>query len=285
VETLNLSTPTSYTAINQYLRCPLQYWFQRVLGIPPRSTPAPLALGAVLHEALAHYHRSLQQGRPMVPVSVLNAFHTAWTERKRWDLITYPRGTEPGHVEQGTALIEAYLQQPPPENIVGVEQEIVVPLINTRGEVMARELVAVLDLLTRDDAGKLVVTDIKTSSRSYSDMDAALSIQPTAYVHAAQEQYAEDAAFRFLVLVKTKKVKIQSVPATRTLPDIARLGDLVQVIDHAVDHGVFYPIESPHNCSTCSYRRPCREWQSDQSHPPPPDDRINLPTVDPPHAA
>lgn len=280
-----MSNPTSYTAISQYLRCPLQYWFQRVLGIPPRSTPAPLALGSALHEALAHYHRSLQENRPMAPVPVLNAFHTAWNERKRWDLITYPQGTEAGHVEQGRALIEAYLQQPPPENIVAVEQEIVTPLVNTRGEVIPRDLVAVLDLLTRDADGNLVVTDIKTSSRAYGEMDASLSLQPTAYVHAAQQEYAEDAAFKYVVLVKTKKAKVQTVAATRTVTDAARLGDLVEVIDHAVGQGVFYPVESPHNCSTCSYRRPCRQWQSDQSLPPPPDARITLPTVDPPDAA
>ena len=27
----------------------------------------------------------------------------------------------------------------------------------------------------------------------------------------------------------------------------------------------FYPNETPMNCSTCSYREPCREWKPDQS--------------------
>ena len=41
---------------------------------------------------------------------------------------------------------------------------------------------------------------------------------------------------------------------------LGRLGDIVQTIEKAVDAGIFYPVESAMNCSTCSYRQPCREW-------------------------
>ena len=51
----------SYSAITQYLRCPQQYFFQRVLGIPSRSIGTGLALGSAVHAGLAAYHQRLQR--------------------------------------------------------------------------------------------------------------------------------------------------------------------------------------------------------------------------------
>lgn len=270
-------TPWSYSQLSTFIRCPLKHFFKYVLGLPERSTPAPLALGHAVHEALAEYHRGLQARRPLSGDAILATFLRSWRERKARELITYPQGTEQGTLDQGVALLEAYLQTPPPEGIVAVEEQIVVPLVTSGGEILDRQLLAVLDLLTRNADG-LEVTDIKTSSRAYSDMDAQTSLQATAYLYAAQEQYGEVATFRYAVLVKTKKPKVQTVETARMPTDFTRLGDLVQVIDRAVEAGVHYPVESPYNCSTCNYRKPCREWQSDQTLPAP-QGRIPLPTL------
>lgn len=42
----------SYSQINQYLRCPLQYFFERVLKLERQSIPSNMALGSAVHEAL-----------------------------------------------------------------------------------------------------------------------------------------------------------------------------------------------------------------------------------------
>ena len=52
----------SYSAISQYLRCPLQYFFQRILGLPSRSIGLGLVLGSAVHAGLAEYHRRLMAG-------------------------------------------------------------------------------------------------------------------------------------------------------------------------------------------------------------------------------
>jgi CRISPR/Cas system-associated exonuclease Cas4 (RecB family) len=257
----------SYSALSQYARCPLQFFFQRILGLPQRSTPSPLALGSAIHEALAQYHQGVRDRRPPRPDSVVAAFRRAWEERKRQELIFYQKGTEQGHVEQGLALQEAYLKEPPPAGIVAVEQELVVPLVTSQGEVLDQQLVAVLDLVTRDPREGLKVTDLKTSSRAYSDLDGKTSLQATCYIHAAQQGYGETAVFEFAVMVKTRKPKVVRVATARMPTDSGRLGDLVQVINRAVAAGVFFPVESPLNCSSCCYRKSCREWQSDQTLP------------------
>lgn len=258
----------SYSALSQYARCPLQFFFQRILGLPQRSTPSPLALGSAIHEALAHYHQGIQDRRPVRPEAVLASFRRAWEERKQRELIVYHQGTEQGHVEQGVGLLEAYLKEPPPAGIVAVEQELVVPIVTSQGEVLEPQLVAVLDLVTRDHNDGLKVTDLKTSSRAYSDLDGKTSLQATCYIHAAQHAYEEAAVFEFTVMVKTRKPKVVRVATARMPTDSGRLGDLIQVIDRAVAAGIFFPVESPLNCSSCCYRKSCRDWQSDQTLPP-----------------
>jgi hypothetical protein len=54
---------------------------------------------------------------------------------------------------------------------VAVEQPFDVPLIDLdTGEVLDRGLVGKLDLLERDGRGGLVVVDLKTAARKYTDL-------------------------------------------------------------------------------------------------------------------
>ncbi len=48
---------TSYSAVAQYQRCPLQYYFQRILKLPSDTVASGLVLGGAVHEALAEYHK------------------------------------------------------------------------------------------------------------------------------------------------------------------------------------------------------------------------------------
>jgi hypothetical protein len=72
--------------------------------------------------------------------------------------------------------------------------------------------------------------------------------------------FGEPASFRFTVPVKTKVPKIQKVEANRTEADLGRLGDIVRKVERAIAAEVFFPNETPLNCSTCPFRQPCREW-------------------------
>ena len=70
----------------------------------------------------------------------------------------------------------------------------------------------------------------------------------------------ENPLIRLMGSFKTRTPRVQRIEAPRTAADYARLGDIIQVVEAAVEAGIFYPVESPMNCSTCPYFRPCREW-------------------------
>lgn len=272
-------SPWSYSQLSTYLKCPLQHFFRYVLCLPERTTSSALALGSAVHQALAIYHRSVQQGEPVPAAAVQAAFRQAWQDRRNNELIVFQHGDEQNVIDQGMALLDVYLRQEPPPNILAVEHELVTPLVNSQGEILDRPLIAVIDLIHRNDDQDLTVTDIKTSGRAYSDMEAQLSLQATAYIYAARHHFDESVIFEYKVLVKTKKPHIQQIATARMPPDFDRFGDLVQAIERAVTAGIHYPVESPLNCSTCPYRKPCREWQSDQTLPPV-EERIPLSLVE-----
>ena len=252
----------SYSSINQYLRCPLQYFFQRVLGLPSRTIGSGLVLGSAVHAGLAEYHRQLKALEKIDNEGILKTFRDCWSDKESRETVVYKDGDNRDEgVEMGIHLLELYLQQPPPEGIVAIEQRILVPLYNSHGEYLETPLVAIADLITAAEES-LTVKEFKTSGRAYSTSDVESSLQPTCYVHAVRQTFGREANVEYTVLVKTKTPKVQRIKTARYAEDCGRLGDLVQTIQRAVDFNVFYPVESPMNCSNCPYRQPCREWGS-----------------------
>ena len=251
----------SYSQINQYLRCPLQYWFERVLKLERPFIPCNMALGSSVHEGLAAYHSHLLQGETIPEGRIQQTFLDAWKNNEFRQSIQFKEGENREDIlAQGVTLLEAYLQEPPPENILAVEQAMMVPLHTSNGEFLEKPLVAVIDLLHRDETG-LMVSEFKTSGRRYSDSEAATTLQASCYVHAVQERYDEPVGIRYVVLVKTKKPAIQYLQTGRCESDLGRLGDIVHAVEKAIEAEVFYPIESPMNCSGCPFYRQCRDWR------------------------
>lgn len=250
----------SYSSLSQYLRCPLQYFFQRVIGIPQKTIGSQLVLGGAVHAALETYHIGLQQEQPRSQEQIESAFLAAWQTREEQGVLIFKAGeTRSDNQEQGLTLIGRYLQEPPPANIVAVEQKLLTPICNSHGEFLETPLMTVADLITRQD-GQLVIDEFKTSGKAYSEFEADTTLQATSYVNMAHQVYGEDALFRFTILVKTKTPKVQRLNAVRTESDVGRMGDLIQNIERSIAANIFFPIESPMHCCTCPYRQPCRDW-------------------------
>ena len=245
----------SYSAISQYLSCPLRFYFQRVLRLPQPSVSSSLVLGSAVHEALAEYHLSVQQDEPTDLAKLHRVIMQSWKKRENDSRISYRSGeNQPDLLAQGIGLLEMYLKEPPPQNIIGIEHEIIAPMHNSRGEYLETPLLAIADLITEDNE-ELTVREFKTSGRAYSEMEADTSLQPTCYVNAAQESFGHPATVEYTVLIKTKIPKVQRLTAVRTDEDLGRLGDIVETIERAIRAEVFYPVETPLNCSTCPFRQ------------------------------
>jgi|SRR5581483_4107089 len=255
----------SYSAISQFLNCPLRFYFQRIAKLPQSFVSSSLVLGSAVHVALAEYHRTVQEDQPTDTAKLHRLIAETWARRESETRINYRAGeTQDELMAQGIALIETYLKEPPPQNVIAIEHELMAPIHNSRGEYLEWPLIAVADLITESNE-ELTVCEYKTSGRAYSEMEAETSLQPTCYVNAVLECYGHHATVEYTVLVKTKTPRIQRLNTVRTEEDLGRLGDIVQTIERAIQARAFYPVESPLNCSTCPYRQPCREWRNPES--------------------
>ena len=251
----------SYSAINQYLRCPLQYYFQRILKLPQPTVSSGLVLGSAVHNALAVYHRYLMENKEPVEQQIRQEFFETWLLKSEEQKVEYKANESQNDlIELGLALLKLYMEEPPPQNIVAIEQRFLVPLHNSDGEFLETPLLAFTDLISKE-AETLKVTEFKTSGRSYGEFEVEASLQATCYVNAVIEVTGEIPTVEYAVLVKTKTPKLQRLKTARNEDDLGRLGDLVQNIERAVANDIFYPVETPLNCSTCSFRQPCREWK------------------------
>ena len=268
----------SHSSLNQFLRCPRQWYLQRVLGLPRTSIPSGMVLGSAVHAALAEFHRGLRDDRKPDTKRMANAVAGAWeAEEDEGRTVTYKRGeSKDDQRELAVTLVGLAMDDPPGGRVLDVERRLTVPLYDSAGEQLDRPLVAVMDVVTADlpdgaevgdrDAPDVTVHEIKTSGRAYSESEAATSLQPTCYAHAAAEWYGGEPRVEFRVLVKTKTPKLQTLPAGRDAEDFGRLGDIARQVERAVEAGAFYPVENPMNCFGCAWRKECREMPLVRHH-------------------
>jgi CRISPR/Cas system-associated exonuclease Cas4 (RecB family) len=232
-----------------------------VAKLPKPHISGGLALGAAVHRTLAAYHWAVQEGHVLETDRIHAAFLDAWEETEARETIQFRDGEDRTKlVDQGIALLELYAKEPVTGEIVAVEEELLVPLFDSRGRALEKPLLAVPDLLTREPEG-LTVTEFKTSGRRYNEVEADASLQASCYVQAVQDRYDEQPRVRYTILVKTKTPQVQHLETVRNDADLSRLGDIVQTVERAIQAEAFYPVESAMNCSTCPFFRPCREWR------------------------
>ena len=216
----------SYSSINQFLRCPAQFYFERILKLPRETVGSGLVLGSPVHAALAEYHLGLMHKRETSHDQILDTFTNSWKTREDETKIDYRKGETPSGLQDvGVNLLELYLEQPPPENIVAVEHRMHAPIQNSQGEYLETPLLAFADLITETEEG-IIIGEMKTSGRAYSNLEAETSLQPTCYITAAQENYGKPAIVEYTVLVKTKTPKVQRLFAVKVqLPVGGNIGD------------------------------------------------------------
>ena len=168
----------SFTQIDQYLRCPLKYRFTYVDRLGPDFVPAALAFGSGIHGAAAFLFRGKADGTPPSLADVQGYFEGYWNlETSNRPIRFGEKDTKESLLDLARRMLEVlHRTQEPGTEIVGVEQPFDVPLIDLdTGEVLDRALVGTLDLIERDGDGRIVVVDLKTSARKYTDLTSTLA--------------------------------------------------------------------------------------------------------------
>jgi putative RecB family exonuclease len=256
----------SFTQLDQYLRCPLKYRFQYVDRLEPDFVPAALAFGSGIHGAAAFFFRGVAERLHPSVGDVQSQFEATWNlENKHRPIRFGEKDSQASLLDLGRRMLAVLCEAfDPVTEIVAVEQPFAVPLVDQEtGEVLDRDLVGSLDLLERDRDGHLVVVDLKTSSRRYTDLQIEASLQLTVYSYAtAMNGLADqdDLRLRFDVLTKTRAPELLRYPTSRDRAANVRLYRLASEVLGAIEFGVFHP-NVGWQCKDCQFRSKCWAWR------------------------
>jgi putative RecB family exonuclease len=236
----------SFTQLDQYLRCALRYKLMYVDRL----------------ELL----RGVQQGQAPSLADVQGYFEGYWNlETQNRPVRFGEKDTKANLLDLACRMLEVFHRnQLPGVEVVGVEQPFDVPLIDQEsGELLDRNLVGTLDLVERDAEGRLVVVDLKTSARRYTDLQVEASLQLSVYSYAtAMNGLAdqEDLRLRFDVLTKTKQPELHRYWTRRDREANVRLFHLVAEVLRAIELGVFVP-NPGWQCRDCPFQSQCWAWR------------------------
>jgi len=255
----------SFTQIDQYLRCPLRYRFLYIDRLEPDFVPTARAFGSGIHAAAAVFFRGVAQGeRPRVE-DVQGYFESFWNLEAGHQPLRYgEKESKESLLDLGRRMVAVLCEDfKLGTEVLAVEQPFAVPLIDQEtGEVLDRDLVGTLDLLERDGEG-LVVVDLKTSARKYTDLQVEASLQLSVYSYAvglSSFENGDDVRLRFDVLTKTRVPELHRYWTTRDRAANVRLFRMVSEVLAAIEAGAFHPIVG-WQCKECVFRSKCWAWR------------------------
>ena len=232
----------SYSRISTYLRCPHLFMLRYVDQVPPEQTSLALPFGSAIHDIVSY---SIGNPDSDQLDTTLQDFLLS-----RIDSVEGPVDFNGQSLEeiydQAKRMLDAYLQEPL-TGITSIEQSFCVPVDPTI------ELEGFIDFL-RDDE----VIELKTSGKSYSQLQVDLNLQATCYAAAMMRSRKIDpVAVRFVVITKTKTPKVQNLVTWRSKEDLDLLASVARNVDQGISSGSFPRNMCVQNCSRCEYRRQC----------------------------
>lgn len=249
----------SASKIQCYLDCPEKYRWRYVEKVEPEETPASLVMGGCVHRVIGYYYRSLMDGRQLLIEKLLDTFREEWGAALCAPVAF--NGQPPEQLEaQGIDLIQCYLEATADSTAtpVAVEAEFRLPVMNlVTGESL--EGVQLLSYIDRIDPGDEIV-ELKTSARSWNELQARQSIQMGLYCYVlAYHLNLETVQGKFEVLVKNKAPKLQILRTNRSRPQFDQLYRLLREVIHSIEDRLYYP-RPTYMCGTCDYLDICEQW-------------------------
>jgi putative RecB family exonuclease len=253
----------SASSIGDYLDCGLLYKLGRIDKCEPEGKADALEFGTVIHLVLAELYQQKLAGIELSVKDLHESFERNWTRvAKDRDDIIYAEGKSfEVLLLEGKELLTTYYHKKPQDHftIMAIEEPFSITLSGCDVPV-----IGAMDLLEEDDAGTLIITDFKTSGRSYSRDEVDRNFQMTLYQIAAREMGYDDREIllRFDCLIKTKVPKFEQNYTVRSDRDEGRAVRKIIEVWKGISQGVFIPNDSPANwkCKGCPFKKQCDDW-------------------------
>lgn len=243
----------SYSKLNTYRTCPLQYRFRYIDKIRIEVAPGVEAfMGSRAHDALEWLYKQVGHGRVPTQEEVVAVYNERWDAERPGDLrIVNKDLDEAAYRDAGRRCLEFYCKRHAPfhEGIVlGLEEGYQIPLEN--GIVLN----GFIDRLMKTEDGVYEVHDYKTSQRLPTPEQARADEQGGWYALAVRRRFPHAHAVRLVwhYLRHDEELKSERTPeeAEALEQDIVRR---VRAIEAAAE----FPAHESALCDWCDYFGMC----------------------------
>ena len=251
----------SASSIGDYIECGLLYKFGRIDRLPMDFKSDALEFGTVIHLVLGEYYHGKLMEDELTLKDILQSFEEYWRSKAEDnDEIQYSKdNTFESLLLQGKELLTVWYNKKTEDNfkILGIEESFSFTI-----EGIEVPIIGAMDLIEEDEAGTIVITDFKTSSRAYSTDEVDQNEQLTVYKMAAKKNGFGDREIllKFDCLIKTLKPKFEPYWTTRSEVDEKRLAKKIHYVWEGIKKGVFIPNDQSWRHKNCPYRQTCDKW-------------------------
>jgi len=260
----------SHSQIFTYLNCSLKYRFMYVEARPPERVGIALPFGTSIHASLERFYRSLKEKGVRESLGVLlNYFeHHINLELDRSEVPIIFKKETPDRdavIDMGIGMLEAFYEEMDLTGfeVVEIERPLSARLYTEDGQPTDLKLIGVLDLVLKDEAGRIIAVDNKTAAKPYAQATVDDDNQLTCYAYLlAANRYVVPTAevhCRLDVLRKLKTPKLEHYQTVRTADQRRRFAKLASAVLAGIENKVFIPQPS-WMCSDCPYQDACKAW-------------------------
>ena len=260
----------SHSQIFTYLNCSLKYRFMYVEARPPERVSIALPFGKSIHASLERQYCVMKEKQRWEPLGVLlNYFeHHINLELDQTDIpIVFKKETpdRDAVIDMGIAMLEAFHEGVDLNGfeILEIERPLSARLYTEDGKPTDLKLIGVLDLVLKDEAGRIIAVDNKTASKPYAQATVDDDNQLTCYAYLlAANRYVFPTAevhCRLDVLRKLKTPKLEFYSTVRTADQRRRFAKLASAVLAGIENKTFIPQPS-WMCSDCQFQDACRSW-------------------------
>ena len=254
----------SWSQLNTFRRCPLQYRFRYLDKVEPEYIASSLLIGSSIHSAIELYHCRELEGSALPGLDELEAqFWVEWKDRTEEAAeVRFSKRESDENAVQHLAhrMLSSFLESPHRHTegvIIGIEER-----ISERVLEGCRPLLGIVDLVFQSD-DRLVVRDYKTAGRKWNQGNAESNAGQLELYGELVKRLVPDLqlSFEFIVLTKSKSPVVERFTVDSSPRRVKRTKLIANLTLDAIATGVFYPNRNPMTCATCPYQRACAAWK------------------------
>ncbi|MBF0431661.1 MAG: PD-(D/E)XK nuclease family protein [Fibrobacteria bacterium] len=239
----------SFSTVKQFTEgCSENVFLDKVDKAPRLGTSAAALLGSGIHSASESHFRALLINHKLDADVLLRVFENRWNAVNP-DNIIYGKQDKEKIFTQAKDLISLLLEAEQPKEILAIEKPVTYQLTDDLA------VIGKADLIYRNSQGRLVITDVKTSAKAYSDADL-YNVTNQVYTYALA--FSEPVKLKVMLFVKTKTPRLEEIELNADDIDFEEWKNRFIQTKRGIENNIRYKVRS-WMCKSCSFSYLCNQ--------------------------